>query len=179
LGGRDVIWLALLVFALAGTTLLVLVLGSRLPKGHVVTRMAYINRSPAEIWQIITDFSAQVSWRSDLRSVERLPYRGGHDVWRETDNRGQTLILETVEATPHRRLVRRIADDAQSFSGGWTMDIGEFGEVASLTITETGEIDNPFFRFVSRYIVGHTSSIDRYLTSLGKKLGVDVTILSV
>ncbi len=172
-------WLVLLVFALAATTLLVLALGNRLPKGHVVTRMAYFNRSPAEIWQIVTDFMGQVSWRPDLRSVERLPYRGGHEVWRETDNRGQTLTLETVEATPHRRLVRRIADDNVSFSGGWTMDIGEFGEVTSLTITETGEIDNPFFRFVSRYIVGHESSIDRYLTALGKKLGVDVTIMIV
>jgi hypothetical protein len=178
MGGCDVFWLVLLVFVLAGTALLVLVSGNRLPKTHVVTRMAYFNRSPAAIWQIVTDFSAQVAWRPDLRSVERLPYRGGREVWRETDTRGQTVTLETVEATPHRRLVRAIAAGTESFSGGWAMDIGEFGEVTSLTITETGEIANPFFRFVSRYIVGHTASIDRYLTALGKKLGVDVEIMS-
>ena len=75
-------------------------------------------------------------------------------------------------------MVRAIAADTESFSGGWAMDIGEFGEVTSLTITETGAIDNPFFRFLSRYILGHTASIDRYLTALGKKIGVDVEIMS-
>ena len=171
-------WLVLLVAVLAVLAMLVWVGGSRLPKSHSVTRMAYFNRSPVDIWQIMIDFSGQVSWRPDLRSVERLPPRNGRDVWRETDRRGQEMTLETVEATPHRRLVRRIAEEDLPFSGGWTMEMGEFGEVTSLTITEAGEIENPIFRFMSRYIIGHTSAIDRYLTALGKKLGVDVTITS-
>ena len=87
------------------------------------------------------------------------------------------MTLVTVERLPQRRLVRRIADENLPFSGGWTMEIGEFGEVTSLTVTETGEIENPLFRFMSHYVIGHTSTIDRYLTALGKKLGIDVTIM--
>ena len=172
------VWIVLGVFVLGGLALAVLVAGNRLPREHSAARMAYFNRSPGEIWQIISDIAGQPSWRPDLRSVDRLPPRNGRDVWRETDSRGQATTLVTVERLPQRRLVRRIADENLPFSGGWTLEIGEFGEVTSLTITETGEIENPLFRFMSRYVIGHTSTIDRYLTALGKKLGIDVTIMS-
>jgi hypothetical protein len=36
----------------------------------------------------------------------------------------------------------------------------------SLTITERGEVYNPFFRFVSRYVMGHTQSIDEFMAAL-------------
>ena len=171
------VWIVLGVFLLAGLAVAVWVLGSRLSKAHSVARMAYFNRAPGEIWQIISDFADQPSWRPDLSSVERLPPRNGRDVWRETDSHGQSMTLMTVERLPQRRLVRRIADENLPFSNGWTLEIGEFGEVTSLTITETGEIENPLFRLMSRYVIGHTSTIDRYLTALGKKLGVDVTVM--
>jgi hypothetical protein len=172
------VWIVLGVFLVGGLPLLVLVAGNRLPKEYNVARMAYFNRSPGEIWLIISDFAGQTSWRPDLRSVDRLPPRNGRDVWRETDSRGQVTTLITVERLPQRRLARRIADEDLPFGGGWAIEIGQFGEVTSLTVTETGEIENPLFRFMSRYIIGHASAADRYLTALGKKLGVDVTIMS-
>ena len=170
------IWIVLGVALLAGFALLVQTIARRLPAAYTVTRTAQYNRSPAEIWLIVSDLSAQPEWRPDLRSAERLPPRGARDVWIETDNRGQTTTLETVESTPHRRLVRRISDDNLNYSGGWSLEIGEFGEVTSITITETGEINNSLFRFLNKYVVGHRSGVDRYLTDLGAKLGIDVTI---
>jgi hypothetical protein len=31
-----------------------------------------------------------------------------------------------------------------------------------LTITENGEVYNPLFRFVSRFIMGHAATIEKY-----------------
>lgn len=45
------------------------------------------------------------------------------------------------------------------------------GSGSRLTITENGEIYNPVFRFVSRYVIGQTSTIDKYLTDLAPRLG--------
>ena len=59
------------------------------------------------------------------------------------------------------------------------MEIDNYGEVTSLTVTEDGEVQNPLFRFVSRFIMGQTATIDQYLRALGRKLGVDVTITGV
>ncbi len=143
-----------------------------------MSRKAVFNRQPSEIWGVIADLGNQASWRTDLQRVDRVPDRNGHPVWEETDRRGQTLTMETVESLSSRRLVRRIADENLGFGGSWTMEIGEYGEVTSLTITENGEIHNPVFRFVSRFITGQSATIDEYLTALGAKLGVEVTITS-
>jgi hypothetical protein len=175
-GGNNLVWIVFGVVLLAGFGFVVRTIAKRLPVAHTVTRTAQYNRSTAEIWLIVSDLSGQPEWRPDLRSAERLPPRGARDVWLETDNRGQTTTIETVESTPHRRLVRRISDENLNYSGDWSLEIGEFGEVTSITITETGEISNSLFRFLNKYIVGHGSGVDRYLTSLGRKLGIDVRI---
>jgi hypothetical protein len=41
-------------------------------------------------------------------------------------------------------------------------------------ITEKGEVSNVLFRFMSRYVFGHTSTIDSYLTALAKKFNESV-----
>ena len=174
--GSAVIWVLVAIAAIVAVSGLVVLIGSRLPQEHRVARRAHFNRPPEELWEIITDFAGQTSWRPELRRVERLPDRSGRQFWQETDKRGQALTMETVESVPPRRLVRRIADENLGFGGRWIIEIGEYGEVAALTVTEEGEIYNPVFRFVSRFIVGQTSTIDGFLRALGHKLGLDVTI---
>jgi hypothetical protein len=41
---------------------------------------------------------------------------------------------------------------------------------SELRITEEGEVYNPIFRFVSRFIMGHTATIDSYLSAVRKRL---------
>jgi uncharacterized protein YndB with AHSA1/START domain len=171
-----VIWVIAAIGMLVGASALVVAVGAMLPREHSVSRTAPLNRPPDVLWEAITDFAGQVSWREDLHHVERLPDMDGRQVWKETNKRGQALTMETVESVPPSRLVRRIADDNLPFGGSWTYEIGQYGEVAALTITENGEIYNPFFRFVSRFIIGHTATIDGYLMALSKKLGVEVSI---
>jgi hypothetical protein len=40
-----------------------------------------------------------------------------------------------------------------------------------LNITERGEIYNPVFRFVSRFILGYTGTLDTYLKDVARKFG--------
>ena len=173
------IWVVMAIGIIIAASAVIAIVGSMLPQKHSISRMAHFNRKPAEIWEIITNYADQVSWRTDLRRVERLPDRRGRQIWQETDKRGQALEFETVESVAPRRLVRRIANENLRFGGSWTYAIGEFGEVTALTITEDGEVNNPILRFLSRFVIGQTASIDEYLRALGKKLGVDVTITGV
>jgi hypothetical protein len=41
-------------------------------------------------------------------------------------------------------------------------------------ITEDGEVYNPIFRFMSRFVFGHTHTMDAYLRALGKATGQEV-----
>jgi hypothetical protein len=45
-----------------------------------------------------------------------------------------------------------------------------------LAITEKGEVINPVFRFLSRYVIGHARSIDNFLKALGKKFGEEIVL---
>ena len=170
------LWLlaGLVVVALAGA--LVGGIGAALPAAYSVSRRAQFNRSRWDVWRAITDYRRQVTWRKDLLHVERLPNRGGMEIWRETGRRGRSLVLETVESAPPRRLVRRIANDDPAVGGSWAYYVEEVGEVTVVTVTEEGELSNPFLRFVSRVIVGQAAAIDGYLQALGEELGADVFI---
>ena len=170
------VWVIIAIVLVIAGSALVVVIGSALPQEHVVSWKAHYNEPPEKLWEIVANLADQASWRPDLRRVERLPDREGRQVWLETDHRGQALTFETVESTSPRRLVRRIADEGLPFGGSWTYEIGEFGEVTSLTITENGFVRNPVFRFVSRFITGPSATIDGYLRALGRRLGSEVTI---
>jgi hypothetical protein len=45
-----------------------------------------------------------------------------------------------------------------------------------LRVTEDGEVYNPIFRFVSRFILGQTATQDTYLRAIGKATGEDIRI---
>jgi len=67
--------------------------------------------------------------------------------------------------------VTRIADPKLPFGGTWTYELSPAPERTSLRITEDGEVRNPVLRFVSRFVLGHTATIDRYLADLGRHVG--------
>ncbi|HEU4387910.1 MAG TPA: SRPBCC family protein [Blastocatellia bacterium] len=164
------------LIALAVVVLLVVVVavvGALLPKAHVATRSARFKQSPEVVWQTITDVDAFPSWRADVKNVERLPDRDGRPVWREIGSHG-SITLEVIESDPPRRLVGKIADPNLPFGGNWTYEIEGVEGGSTLTITENGEVYNPIFRFVSKFIMGHHKSIEDYLRAMGKKFGETV-----
>ena len=84
------------------------------------------------------------------------------------------VTYRVVESAPPRRLVTRIADQNLPYGGSWTYDLTPDGSGTHLTITEHGEVYNPIFRFVSRFIMGHTSMMDGVLRALGTRHGETV-----
>ena len=164
---RWMLWTFLVV---VGMVLLVVVIGWLVPRDHVATRIGRYRQSPEAIWTAITDVDAMPSWREGLKSVKKLPDRNGLPAHIEVTSMGE-LPLETVEMTPPRKLVGRIADAKLPFGGTWTFEIAPIGDGATLRITENGFITSPVFRFMSRFVFGYTGEIEKYLRSLAKKFG--------
>ena len=97
-----------------------------------------------------------------------MPPEGGHERFREVGKNG--AILYQVEAlVPNERLVTRISDPSLPFGGAWTYEVIPSGESTTLRITEDGEVYNPLFRFVSRIIMGHTATLDRYFADVQRR----------
>jgi len=103
-------WVLIILGVLAGLGAIVWVVGSMLPEGHVATRSAKFNKSAEEVWNTITDFAAAPTWREELKSMEQLPDRKGHAVWKEMSDFGP-MTYEITEFNPPMRMVTTIPDE--------------------------------------------------------------------
>ena len=56
---------------------------------------------------------------------------------------------------PPPERVTRIADESLPFGGSWTYRVVGNEKGCTLTIREDGEVYNPLFRFMSRFVFGH------------------------
>ena len=160
--------IAILGLGLLAAVLLALVaFGYALPVAHVATLDAELAAPPERVFAALIDVEAFPKWRSDVKAVEvtgRAPLQ-----WREMGS-NDTLAFAVQESEPPRRLVTRLTDKSLPFGGSWTFALEPSGSHTRLSITENGEVYNPLFRVMSRYVFGHTATIDRYLSDLQKYL---------
>src|SRR5687768_13890590 len=155
--------------AFAALVIIVVAIGLAQPVKHHAVSEARFRKSPAEIFAVITDAKNFPSWRPSVQSVKILPDSAGRKRFRETGSDG-SITYEIEEAVPNTRLVTRIADRSLPFGGSWTYELIPDGDSTTLRITENGEVYNPVFRFISRFVMGHTATMDRYLRDLGNRL---------
>ena len=149
--------------ALVLVAVTILVVGYLLPRDHVASRDAVVAASPRETFARLLDVERFPEWRPGVEKVEvmaRSPLR-----WKEHDG-GDVITYEVLDARPAERLVVRIADPDLPFGGTWTYDLREEAGGTRVTITERGEVYNPIFRFMSRFVFGHTATIEKVLGAL-------------
>ena len=163
-------WVLIVLGVIVGLILLIGLVGMLIPKSHVASRKARFNQPPQTVWDAITDFQGQTSWRTNLSTVERLPDREGNAVWRETNRRTGPLKMMMMTSDPPHRMVNQIVDN-KSFGGTWIYEITPTDRGCELTITERGEIYNPIFRVFARFVLGYTATMETYLKQLGTKFG--------
>jgi len=140
-------YVLIVVGAIVIAIALIATCGMLLPEKHVASRKAIYRQPPDALW------SAVSSYKGD-----------------------ESLEYKVEESDPPRRLVGRVIDPHHNFGGTWTYEIQPIDGGAQLRITENGEVYNPFFRFVSRFVIGHTRTIDQALKSFGTKFNQNVQI---
>jgi hypothetical protein len=161
-------WILVPLIALAALVLLIAIIGITLPVSHVASRRARFRQSPQAVFDAI---SGPGDWRTDIVRTEPLPPVNGRQRWKEFGSHGDGVTYELLESTRPLRRVTQIADESLPYGGGWTLELAPSEGGCVLAITERGEVKNPIFRFVSRFVIGHYRSIDTYLGDLAKKFG--------
>ena len=164
----------LVLGVVVGLVALIAVVGNFLPKGHVARRSMVLKQPPDSVWNAMTDFPAQPSWRGDVKRVEKVSDGADGAVWREEGS--NTLSLRTTESQPPTRLVRTIADTDIPFGGRWVYELAGQDGGTKVTITEEGEVYNPIFRFISHFFMNQAGTIEGYLTALAKRFGETASI---
>ena len=166
-----IFWLLLVVAVLAGIVVLLLLVGSFMPRSHVVSRSIHLEQPRETVWQAITDHAGVPAWYKGVLSAERLTDRCGHEVWRETYKGGFPIQLETVEAIAPELLVRLIVDEKGPYSGRWEFLVTEEAPGSRMTVTEFGVITNPFIRLMARLVMNPARYLEEYLTAVAEKFG--------
>lgn len=150
--------------------LVIAVVGWSLPVRHRASRQATYAATPEAVYAAITTVEDFPAWRSGITKVEIVDTGAGARSFREISDDGPILYV-VEEAVPSRRLVTRIADRSLPFGGTWSYELTPAPSGTTLRITEDGEVYNPIFRFMSRFVFTHHATIDTYLKDLGKRFG--------
>lgn len=162
--------IAAIIVGLALLAGVVALVGSRLPPEHVASRSLFLRRSPQDVYAVVRDFGSAPRWRSDVKQVDVETQPNGPVYFREVGS-NDTVNYELVEDIPGTRMVTRIRDTDLGYSGQWTYTFAPENGGTRLTIREDGVVSNVIFRFMSRYVFGHTATIDSYLAALAKHFG--------
>lgn len=163
-------WFLVFTAAAAGLIVIALVVGWLLPESHTATVMRTVDGSPVEVWSEINHPAAFPEWRPGVESVQvTAEGPAGPTRWVERSGTGE-LPLVVEERDPPRRLVVRIGGEDLPFGGTWTYDLERDGDRTRVTVTEDGEIYNPFFRFVARFFLGYDATMRDYLDGLESRM---------
>ena len=159
--------------ALTASVAAVALVGTLLPRQHVEARSATVPGSPDLVFATIADAGGYAAWRPSLSAVDVLPPVDGRARWIEVSG-GDRIAMEQVARTAPHRLVTRIADPDLPFGGTWTFALVAEGAGTRVTITERGEIHNPIFRAVARFVLGYGATMDTFLDELATHLATRV-----
>lgn len=152
--------------------------GTRLPEAHTATVSAELTAAPDVVASRIRDIARHAEWRPDVTRIELVPDVEGvaHDA-AQVDARGVVRYVEHGsngripfvfrEEVPGRVFTSTIDTDTLPFGGVWTITLEPLDDVRTrVTIREDGVVRSPLFRTISRYVMGHTHSIEAYLRAL-------------
>ena len=154
---------------MVGLGLLVVVVGYLLPVQHEATVSARVPAAPEAVWSALTDDRRSTrSGAATWTSVEMLSGRlGTRGVARAGEER-RDLLRRSSRRSRRGGWSRGSRTSRCRSAGAWEYVVTGDGAGSRVRITEHGEVYNPVFRFVSRFIMGHTATASAYLKALGR-----------
>jgi hypothetical protein len=168
-------WVLIAAAALVLLGLVIAIVGALLPRTHVASRATTIHQSADVVFAVIRNFGDHPGWRHGVDAIDLLPLRDGRPSYREKSRHGAITYI-VVEEVPGQRLVTKIADEDLPFGGTWTIELSPRDTETTVRITERGEVKNPFFRFMARFVFGYTGTMEAYLRDLAAKFGEQATL---
>ena len=142
--------------------------GARLPYYHTVSVTGIVPAPQDKVFALITNVAKGSDWRPAVKSVTVLQQDKGRDHWVEHLDHGQFMtFLATRTEAPIRRDVL-LDEPKASYGGAWTYELspGPTPNTTTLSITESGFIKPPVYRFIMTHVIGPTHNLDQYMRDI-------------
>jgi len=153
---------------LAAFAVLVTGVGFLRPKEHVARCQVVLRKPVEEVWPLVGDLTTWPGWLEAYDGMRRAPKRNDHDTFLAHGSWGDVAI-EIERSVPPYELVTFLT--AKGFSGRWSTELEIVPAGTQITITEYGEVSNPFLRGLMLLMDEHGSMKD-FLRDLAAKLEV-------
>lgn len=140
-------FLLYVLIIVTGIVLILLIIGSFLPKERIESRQYIFKATPEIIYTTITD-NKNWNYRSDLKNLEIIEINGNIEIWNEISKDGTIIQFKTREKKPYS--FYSFDMKSKIMTGYWTAELDSIdnGETI-LTITEYVLIKNPFIKVLS------------------------------
>jgi hypothetical protein len=146
---------------------IVLIIGLFLPKERTFTKAAMLKSDISKVFNLVTDFRNQASWRSDVKEINVID----DNTWTEFPKKG-TAITFKVKQKKENEIFEIEIIEPKNFNGYW---VGTFKPIklngTAIEFKEVITVSNPFFRTLSFLFVDLDKTMDLYLQNLKEKLG--------
>jgi hypothetical protein len=146
---------------------IVLIIGLFLPKERTFTKTAVLNSDVTKVFNLVTDFKNQTTWRNDVKEIIVID----ENTWTEVPKKGTAITFKVKQKVENEIFEIEIIEP-KNFNGYW---IGTFKQTkenqTAIEFKEVVIVSNPFFRTISYVFVDLDKTMDLYLQNLKQKLG--------
>jgi len=155
-----------LLIAIVAIIAIVLIIGLFLPKERTFTKTAVLNSDVKKVFNIVTDFKNQTSWRNDVKEIIVID----NYTWTEVSKKGTAITFKVKQKVENEIFEIEIIEP-KNFNGYW---VGTFKQTkpneTAIEFKEVVTFSNPFFRTISYLFVDLDKTMDLYLENLKQKL---------
>lgn len=155
-----------LLIAIVAIIAIVLIIGLFLPKERTFTKTAVLNSDVKKVFNIVTDFKNQTSWRNDVKEIIVID----NYTWTEVPKKGTAITFKVKQKVENEIFEIEIIEP-KNFNGHW---VGTFKQTkpneTAIEFKEVVTFSNPFFRTISYLFVDLDKTMDLYLENLKQKL---------
>ena len=156
-----------LLISIVAIIAIVLIIGLFLPKERTFTKKAVLNSDITKVFNIVTDFKNQTTWRNDVKEIIVID----DNTWTEVPKKG-TAITFKVKQKIEKEIFEIEIVEPKNFNGYWVGTFKQTNQNATeIEFKEVVTVSNPFFRTLSYLFVDLDKPMDLYLENLNQKLG--------
>ena len=156
-----------LLISIVAIIAIVLIVGFTLPSERTFTRTSVLKSDIDKVYNLVTDFKNQATWRSDVKEIIVID----DNTWTEVPKKGTAITFKVKQKVENVIFEIEIIEP-KNFQGYW---VGTFKQNAlnetAIEFKEVVTISNPFFRTLSYLFIDLDKTMDLYLQNLKQKLG--------
>ena len=144
---KAVIGILLIVFIFA------LLIGTLTPQNYQGDMAKDLNFSKEKVFAEISDMQSLQDKHIFISKMEKLPDSiEGNERWKAFAYFNQYLIFEVLQKVENEKFVLKISESSFGFTGTWTYELEDLGDLTTLKISENSDMKNFLLRSVKRVL---------------------------